>query len=293
MDRVDKLIVGCGYLGRRVAADWLRQGSAVAALTRSPERAAELRDAGIVPLIGDVTRSDSLAALPAAGTVLYAVGFDRTAGHARRAVSVDGLANVLRTLGPRAERWIHVSSTSVYGQSAGEVVDEASPTEPPQENGRICLEAEQLVRRVVPQSFILRLAGIYGPGRLLRRLHELSSQTPISGNPEAWLNLIHVDDAAAAVLAAEARGPAGGTWLVCDERPIARRDYYELLARLAAAPPPVFASESDAGVERPVDLNKRCSSRRIRSELGLVLRYPSIVEGLPQALSATAAERAE
>ena len=293
MSRVDKLIIGCGYLGRRVAAEWLRQGSAVAALTRSPERAAELRDAGIVPLLGDVTRSNSLDALPAAGTILYAVGFDRTAGHARRAVSVDGLANVLHTLGPRAERWIHVSSTSVYGQSAGEVVDEASPTEPAQENGQVCLEAEQLVRRLVPQSIILRLAGIYGPGRLLRRLHELSSETPIPGNPAAWLNLIHVDDATAAVVAANSRGPDGSTWLVCDERPIPRRDYYELLARLATAPPPVFATECGACVEHAVDLNKRCSSRRIRSELGLVLRYPTIADGLPQALSATAAERPE
>ena len=293
MSRIDKLIIGCGYLGRRVAAEWLRQGSAVAALTRSPERAAELRDAGIAPLIGDVTRSDSLDALPAAGTVLYAVGFDRTAGHARRAVSVDGLANVLRMLGPRAERWIHISSTSVYGQTAGEVVDETSPTEPAQENGRICREAEQLVRRLVPHSIILRLAGIYGPSRLLRRLHELNSQTPIAGNPEAWLNLIHVDDAVAAVLAAEARGSDGETWLVCDERPIPRRDYYELLARLAAAPPPVFASDSETGVEQAVDLNKRCASRRIRSELGLVLRYPTIAQGLPQALRATASEHPE
>ena len=87
---VEKLIVGCGYLGRRVASAWLRQGRAVAALTRSPENARQLEQLGLRAILGDVTDPSSLAGLPAAGTLLYAVGFDRTAGQERRAVSVAG-----------------------------------------------------------------------------------------------------------------------------------------------------------------------------------------------------------
>jgi nucleoside-diphosphate-sugar epimerase len=287
--RVKKLIIGCGYLGERVAAEWLRDGQTVAALTRSESRAVELRARGVEPVIGDVTDAASLEALPAAETVLYAVGFDRIAGHSRRAVSVDGLRNVLDALGTSAARWIHISSTSVYGQSAGELVDERSPTEPSQENGQVCLEAEQLVRSRVPGAIILRLAGIYGPGRLLRRVSELKAGAAIAGNPEAWLNLIHVDDAVAAVIAAEERGRDGATYLVCDECPIRRREYYELLARLAAAPAPAFAAEVDALNDAQPDLNKRCSSRRIREEFGLNLRYATIAAGLPQALSASSA----
>ena len=92
------LIVGCGYLGRRVARRWLAAGRRVAALTRG--NADALAALGIEPIIGDVLDPDSLCHLPDAGTVLYAVGLDRTAGRSMRDVYVSGLANVLDRLAP-------------------------------------------------------------------------------------------------------------------------------------------------------------------------------------------------
>src|SRR5438552_1428072 len=126
------LVIGCGYLGRRVAAAWRDRGRRVAALTRG--RAAELAADGFEPVVGDVLDPASLAALPEAATVLYAVGLDRTAGRSMRDVYVTGLANVLAAL-PPCGRLLYVGSTSVYGQTDGSVVTEASPTEPATESG--------------------------------------------------------------------------------------------------------------------------------------------------------------
>jgi nucleoside-diphosphate-sugar epimerase len=282
--RGDSLILGCGYLGRRVASAWLRQGRSVAALTRSPETAERFRSDGLEPLVGDITDLASLPALPRAHTVLYAVGFDRTAGRSREEVYVSGLEHALSALGSGCERFLYVSSTSVYGQSSGEWIDETSPTEPVEPNGQICLRAEQVVRGRVPEAIILRLAGLYGPGRLLRRIAELQSSEPIAGAPDAWLNLIHVDDAVAAVLAAES-APPGSTYLVADDRPVRRGEYYARLAQLCAAPPPTFADAGSPAGAHGRNLNKRCSNRKLRRELEVRLQYPSIEEGLPQVIS--------
>lgn len=274
----DKLIIGCGDLGRRVARAWRERGEAVAALTRSHDNAAMLEAEGIEPVVGDVTRPESLADLPAAGTVLYAVGFDRNAGPSMRDVYVDGLRNVLTALSDTFDRFVYISSTSVYGQHAGEIVDEDSPTEPTRENGQICLEAEQLVRQL-PNANILRLAGIYGPGRMLRRMESIRNREPVGGNPEAWLNLIHVEDAVQAVLACEDRGEPGRTYLVADDRPVTRREYYTALANALDADAPEF--QGDAAT---TGLNKRCNNRRLGEDLSVTLRFPTIDEGLPNAV---------
>jgi nucleoside-diphosphate-sugar epimerase len=293
-----KLIVGCGYLGRRVARLWRDAGDDVVALTRSAEHARELTTEGIEPLLGDVTDPATLSALPAAEIVLYAVGFDRHSGKSQREVYVAGLENVLRQIAPRVGRFLYVSSTSVYGQTAGEEIDERSVCLPTQPNGEVCLEAEQVVWRYFPKSAegaglqaanVLRLSGIYGPGRLLSRVAALQAGEPLTGNPDAYLNLIHVDDAAASVLACETRGRAAETYLVSDDQPIRRREYFELLARLSGAPRPRFAPSSaeDTGTAR---LNKRCCNRKLHEELQVRLAYPTIESGLPHALSATGLE---
>ena len=93
------VIIGCGYVGRRAAALWLDQDHTVAALTRSTTTAAQFLADGIQPVIGDVMQPESLAELPDADLLLYAVGFDRGAGYSQRDVYVDGLQNVLATVG--------------------------------------------------------------------------------------------------------------------------------------------------------------------------------------------------
>ncbi|MGE3807356.1 MAG: NAD-dependent epimerase/dehydratase family protein, partial [Gemmataceae bacterium] len=122
-----KLIVGCGYLGTRVARLWLDAGEQVYALTRS--RTDELKKLGIEPIVCDVTDRDSvrggLAALnlDKKWSLVYCVALDRSSGRSMREVYVDGLRNFLAVC-PETNRLIYVSSTSVYGQVDSEEVDE-------------------------------------------------------------------------------------------------------------------------------------------------------------------------
>jgi nucleoside-diphosphate-sugar epimerase len=273
------LILGCGYLGRRVANLWLARRHRIFALTRGPENAEVLRTSGVEPVLGDVTQSEALNSLPQADTVLYAIGLDRTSGASMRSVFVDGLANVLDHL-PRPRRFIYVSSCSVYGQSDGGWVDENSPTEPQEESGRIVLEAERLLHARLPEAIVLRLGGIYGPGRLLRR-KTIETGEPIVGDPDKWLNLIHVDDAAAAALAAQERGKPGCIYNICDDQPVRRRDFYEELARRLGAPTPQFVPPPpDQPLPPHESANRRIRNRRMRDELGVTLRYASYIDGL-------------
>lgn len=276
-----KLIVGCGYLGSRVAERWLEQGDEVFALTRSEQRAAEFRDQGLKPVVGDVTDPESLQNLPEVHTVLYAVGFDRSAEPSKREVYVTGLRNVLAALAPDTQRLIYISSTGVYGQCDGDFVDESSPAEPVTEGGRVCLEAEQLL---VHDAFtwqwtVLRLAGIYGPKRI-PRVDALKAGEPIAAPQSGYMNLIHVDDAARVVLATEQHASTD-LYNVSDGHPVERGEYYKELARLVSAPAPNFVEPSP---EHPASQralsSKRISNRRMLDELSVKLAYPSYREGL-------------
>jgi len=143
---LDRLIIGCGYLGCRVAARWRDAGLRVAVLTRSGQRAESLRNEGFSPVVGDVTDPQSLATLPAAETVLYAVGYDRSAAPSKRQVYVAGLKNVMdRLAGMQPKRLVYISSTSVYGDRGGEEVDETAVPRPDSPVGRARLEAERSV----------------------------------------------------------------------------------------------------------------------------------------------------
>lgn len=290
---MEKLIIGCGYLGVRVAHEWIAAGHRVSALTRSLTRAGNLADAGIRPIVGDVCQPETLTGLPAADTVLFAVGYDRGSGHSQQAVYVDGLKNVLDSVASRTRRFVYISSSSVYGQSAGEWVDETSESQPVQPGGQCCLAAEQLVMASFPcantpedhgrSANILRLSGIYGPNRLLSRVDSLRAGEPLAGRGDAWLNLIHVDDAVRAVLAAESFGRSGQTYLISDNLPVQRSAYYSHLAELCGAPAPRFNPEIAPG-RGSGGVNKRCRNRRMRDELKVELQYPTFSEGLPQAL---------
>ena len=269
------LIVGCGYLGARAGRAWLDAGRTVVALTRG--RADSLLSQGFAPITGDVLDPDSLRSLPAASTILYAVGLDRSAGRSMREVYIDGLRNVLAAL-PAGGRFVSISSTSVYGQTDSELVDESTATEPLEENGRIILEAERLLREYRPDATILRFAGIYGPARQLRKQPLLNGE-PYTGDAEKWLNLIHVADGVGAILAAE-RGKPGGTFNIADDTPVSRREFYTELARLLNAPEARFEPAPQTAKEA----NRRISNASARAELGFAPAYPSFREGLPTCL---------
>jgi nucleoside-diphosphate-sugar epimerase len=275
VDPATRLILGCGYLGRRVARLWLASGHRVVALTRN--NATTLRELGVEPITGDIFDRDSLQALPAASTVLYAVGLDRSVGRSMREVYVGGLANVLDTL-PRCEQFIYVSATSVYGQTSGEIVTESGATAPTEESGQVVLEAEQLLRSRRPDAIVLRFAGIYGPNRLLRKQSIIRGE-PLVGDANKWLNLVHVEDGASAVLCAESRGAPGDTYNVADGAPVSRRDFYALLAELLHAPAATFDLRDEPGAP-----NRRIDATKFRT-LGWRPLFASYREGLTAAVA--------
>ena len=284
------LILGCGYLGRRLGRLLADRGESVFGTTRTPARAAELADWGVKPVLVDVLDPISLKSLPAADRVFYAVGFDRRSGVPMRTVYVDGLRNVLDTLARRPLRFVYASATSVYGVNDGGWVDETSPTEPTTDSGRICLDAETLLltqdRTENFAPLVVRYSGLYGPGRILRR-DALFRNEPISGDPAKFLNLIHVDDAAHAALAALDRGEAGRVYLATDDRPLPRGECYRLTASLLGAPEPRFVTPAPGSPEaRREEANKRVSNRRIQSELGLTWLHTDVNTGLPDAIGA-------
>lgn len=283
MTSQDKLIIGCGYLGRLVARLWLEQGHRVWGLVRSASRAREIEALGVRPLLGDLLAREPLPVFPKVAAVLFAVARGRGSAVSAADLQAGGVERTLNNLPGFHGRFVYISSTSVYGQDAGEWVDELSACQPVTDGGQACLEAERRARALLPSVNVLRLAGLYGPGRLLARTTALHNGMPIEGRPDGWLNLIHVEDAARAVLAAEDFADRGTTYIVCDDRPTRRLHYHEQLARLIGAPPPIF-SAPDRCTPNGAGVNKRLSNRKIKSELALQLAYPTIEQGLPAAL---------
>jgi nucleoside-diphosphate-sugar epimerase len=178
-------------------------------------------------------------------------------------------------------RFLYVSSTSVYGQTDGSVVTESSPTDPVEESGRVVLEAEGVLRAAVPDAIVLRFAGIYGPDRVLRRQALLAGE-PLVGDADKWLNLIHVEDGVRAVLAAEARGRPGATYLVADGTPVRRRDFYTRAAELLGAPPAAFDHRPAQG-----EANRRIDAGTLRTACGFEPEFKSYREGLVQSVGHT------
>jgi nucleoside-diphosphate-sugar epimerase len=277
-----KLVFGCGYLGRRIARVWLDQGEHVAVVTRSDERAKALREEGFFPLVADVSNPESVKLLPPARTVLYSIGYDRTGDVPRRDVVVVGLQNVLDGLPPEVERFLFISSTGVMGGHDGRWVDEASSCNPQREAGRCGLEAETLLRshKMGQRAVILRLAGIYGPRRL-PKLADVRGGRQVAAPDGAYLNLIHVDDAVEAILAAEKRARAGDLYLVSDGSPTGHRQFYSEMARqLQVGPLEFCVPEPGSRGAAAASGNKRVSNQKMIEELKVALSYPSFREGL-------------
>lgn len=291
------LIFGCGYLGQRVGVKFLEHGHTVSAVTRSADRAQIFQQFGIQPIVGDICEPAMLANLPSVDAVLFSVSFDRTSTRTKHEVVYDGLANVLEAVDGRCRQFIYTSSTSVYGQATGEWVDEESETKPDQLAGQLMLSTEELIRDrrwkdSRTHSTILRLAGIYGPDRMLTRIDSLKAGTPFAGRGDSWLNLIHVDDAAEAVRLCATKSttsdsPRVETCNIVDDQPITRGDFYSRLAKLVNAPAPIF-DQSRPSERGSGGLNKRCSNTRFRSRWNWFPGYPSVETGLPASLDASA-----
>lgn len=274
------LIVGCGYLGSRVARKWISQGKEVCALTRTKERAQALRDLGINPIIADVCDANSIQELPPVKTVLFSLGFDRGAGQTIEQVYVDGLSNLLRTLPQTVSRFIYISSTGVYSQSDGQLVNETSNCCPQTSGGIACLKAENLLAQhdMGKITVVLRLAGIYGPDRI-PRIGQLRQDETFPCRREGFLNLIHVDDTVAAVLSAE-NTDAPNTYIVSDGQPVVRGEFYDFLANKLRINVNYTAPDPASPRGQRSSSNKRCDNRKMMEGLKVRLKYPDFRMGL-------------
>ena len=280
------LIIGCGYLGLRVAKIWKQQGHSVTALTRKPERAKRFAEQGIAGIVGDVTQPETLNDLPAADLVLVAVGMDRSMYSDIEMVYVDGLQNVLSKLPERPKHLVYVSSTGVYGDFGGDWVNEESSTQPLRPGGKACLKAEQLIRdsELGGQATVLRFAGIYGPDRVpTKQRVEAGEWKKLSA--AGFLNLIHVDDGATIVDQVSKTEPAGETYLVGDGNPVLRRDYYSYIAEcLGAEKIPWSETDVDPKAARSGS-NKRISNKKLVEQFNIQFDFPDYRAGLKQAMA--------
>ncbi len=288
----DLLIIGCGYLGKRVAPIFHGRFPHVTVFgtTRSPRKAAALQSLGIQPVIADVLAPATFAEMPLPGSILYCVGFDRSSGHSMRSIYVDGLRGFLNHLETSgwSGRLVYVSTSGVYGQDTGEWVDEDSPTSPCHESGIVCLEAESLVRDFAKdrarKSWILRLTGLYGPDRLVQR-DALTRGVPITGDPRRWLNLIHVDDAARACIELLQRETPRALYVASDDRPLHRGEYYATMAGFLGLEPPRFAPPEPGQIASGREAtSKRVRNHHLKADLGFSLLYPDITTGIPASL---------
>jgi nucleoside-diphosphate-sugar epimerase len=284
-DAAGVLVFGGGYLGSRVAESLAFSENRVWVTTRSSQKALQFSRRGWEPIVADWCDPSTLGGMPRAGRVLIAVSYDRSSSASRQDALLGGLANLLRVLSPTA-RVCYISTTGVYHQTSGEWVDETSPTEPTREGGVVHLQAEQCLNAAIPaeRRTVLRLSGIYGPGRVPRAADVIAGR-PIASHEEGFLNLIHVDDAVRAVIESW-RQESHSLYLVSDDHPVRRGDFYREIARQTDAPEPQFITPPpDSSQASRSESNKRVRNVRMKSHLLPELCFPSYREGLSNVLS--------
>lgn len=275
------LIAGCGYLGTTAGALLAQLGYDVAGLRRDPSGLPP----SIAPLAGDVTAPRTLALAPV-DALVYCAAPDERGEDAYRSTYLRGLDHVLAALeraGRAPRRAIFVSSTAVWGQNDGSLVDESSATEPADYRGAVLLEAEALLGERVDEPVALRLGGLYGPGRTRLIESVLNGESDYAAHPPSYTNRIHRDDAALALahlLELEAPAPV---YAGVDEEPAARGAVLTWLAARLDAPRP--RAIEGGGPRGGRGAGKRVSSARLRGS-GLVLRYPTFREGYEHVIAA-------
>jgi nucleoside-diphosphate-sugar epimerase len=273
------LIAGCGYVGTELGLRLARAGHEVWGLRRD----ASSLPAPIRAISADLLEPGLSACLPRAGHVVYAAAPDTSSEDAYRRVYVEGLRNLIAALvEARAPvgRFVFVSSTAVYGGRGGEWVDETTPPAPADFRGKVVLEGEGLVEAGPFPAVVLRLGGIYGPGRgrLIERVR--SGEARCAPGDPVWSNRIHRDDAAGALAHLLALAPAESVYLGVDDEPSPVCDVYRYLASLLGAPPPTEGP--DARALRP---SRRCSNARLKSA-GYQFEFPTYREGYRAVLAA-------
>jgi len=279
------LIIGCGYVGLPLGVQLLRQGHAVSGLRRSAEGAAALQSAGLLPLTADITRPGDLDKLPLPyDWIVNTISSAKGGVEDYQQVYFEGTRNLLRWLATAPPiKFIHTGSTSVYGQTDASQVKETSPAEPATPTGRILLAAEKLLLDSVRDNqfpaVLLRVAGIYGPGRGHHFLQYLKNQATIPGRGERCLNMIHRDDVIGAIITALHSGRPGEIYNLVDDEPVPQIHFFRWLSETLGRPMPPFVPQSAASPAKRGLTNKKVLNRKLKMELGYAFRYPTFRQG--------------
>lgn len=282
------LIVGCGDVGLRVVRQ-IHDRWRVLALTSSPERRDALRAAGAVPLVGNLDQPQSLARLAGlADAVLH------LAPPAAIGLHDDRSAHLVRALArsPRLGRLVYASTSGVYGDARGAWVDETRMLAPASDRARRRADAEALLRRFGRRSgvaiTVLRVPGIYAldrPGGDPRE--RLARGTPLlAADDDIYTNHIHADDLARACVLALQRGRPQRALNVNDDTVLRMGEYFDFVADLFGLPR-AQRLPRDAAAARlsPLQMSflgesRRLVNKRLKTELRLVLRHPTVASGL-------------
>lgn len=285
------LLVGCGDIAQR-AAPWLTRRFRVLALIRDPAQITFWRKLGCKPIMGDLDDPRSLLRLRGlADRVLHLAPPSPTGEKDLRTQSL------LQALGTQASmrgrslpaRFVYVSTTGVYGDCEGAEIDETRPTAPSTLRAKRRVQAEQQILQWGKQNdcpvIILRAPGIYAQDRL--PLERIRNQTPaLAPEEDVFSNHIHADDLAMACCRALFQGKPHQAINIVDDSALKMGDYFDAVADANHLPrPPRLARKHLETCLSPVQLSFMSESRRIRNdrmkkELGLVLRYPTVADAL-------------
>ena len=276
------MIAGCGDVGSRLARSLEPSGWTLYGLRRD---VAQL-PAGVLPVAGDLQQPACPPAWPQEQLdyLVYCVAASQHDEAGYRSAYVEGLRHVLAWLaehGQRPQRLLFVSSSGVYAQADGDWVDEQSPAEASSYSGRVMREAEQLALDSGLPATLVRLTGIYGPGRQWL-LNQVRQGCRVASEPPLYGNRIHADDAAgllAFLLQADAAGtPLADCYLGVDDAPAPLHEVVGWLREQLG----VSHWAEQSSVRRAG--SKRCSNARARA-LGWVPQYPSYREGYAAVLA--------
>jgi nucleoside-diphosphate-sugar epimerase len=279
------VIFGCGYVGQEVARLAVERGGRVTALTRNPVKAEALRRAGVAVVVSDLAGDGWHRQIAGADLVVNCVSSGGGGIEGYRRSYAQGMASVLawaRAAGG-VEALVYTGSTSVYPQGGGVTVDETAPTDGVGERAGVLLETEQLLQNregVCGRGVILRLAGIYGPGR-----HHLLDQVrsgEVSGRGDYRLNLIFRDDIVAGVWAGLAAG--SGVFNLADDGAATKTEIVRWLAARLGVAPPRFSGIPAPG-RRELTPDRTIANGKAKAGLGWRPAYPSYREGYEKILS--------
>ena len=276
------LVAGCGYVGSAAADLFHAAGWEVHGWTQSDESAADLAEKPYPVIAVDITNGREIGKHPENFDVVIHCASTRGGDVTLyRQIYLAGARNLSeRFLGSTI---LFTSSTSVYAQHDGSWVNEDSETKPASETGQILLETEKAVRR--GGGLVVRLAGIYGPGRAAMLRKFLEGKAAIDPENDRYVNQVHRDDIAAALyLLVNRPAAAAEVYNVVDDQPILQSDVYRWLARkLGRALPPIAKSTSASKRGRS---NKRVSNAKLR-KLGWVPHYPTFADAMEKSILAS------